>query len=246
MEKLNSPMFNVAQRKRNELQVAQERIGSLLYELSQAKRRIAELEVCQSTGALHRDVYFDRAARLVERASNVRKDSVSEQYTQNYTGNLALFLIDIDHMHDLNRIYGHVNGGDNALRLLASVVQKHIRPSDLFGRIGGDEFAIMQEIPRALGDGRFNTYKVPYRKAVDIRNALAEQGVSVTISVRYFVADSASSYAVYHKQVDDVLSRGKAIQRGRVYINNAVAVYTVLGGDEDVYSPFGPYTQKPL
>lgn len=54
----------------------------------------------------------------------------------------SLILMDIDHFKDINDKYGHLIG-DSVLKELTSLVQKHLRQSDTFGRWGGEEFMIV-------------------------------------------------------------------------------------------------------
>ncbi|WP_017460254.1 GGDEF domain-containing protein [Dyella ginsengisoli] len=58
------------------------------------------------------------------------------------SGNVALALIDLDHFKQINDVHGHVTG-DLALRHIVSVVQAWLRPGDLFGRLGGEEFGLL-------------------------------------------------------------------------------------------------------
>lgn len=58
------------------------------------------------------------------------------------SGNVALALIDLDHFKQINDTHGHVTG-DQALRHIVSVVQAWLRPGDLFGRLGGEEFGLL-------------------------------------------------------------------------------------------------------
>lgn len=54
----------------------------------------------------------------------------------------ALILIDIDHFKAVNDSHGHP-AGDKAIRALADRMEAMKRPSDAFGRIGGEEFALL-------------------------------------------------------------------------------------------------------
>lgn len=64
-----------------------------------------------------------------------------EQAKQENAG-MVLAMLDIDHFKHINDAYGHMTG-DTALRLFASVVNNHIRQTDMLGRYGGDEFVIV-------------------------------------------------------------------------------------------------------
>lgn len=58
----------------------------------------------------------------------------------------AVLLIDLDHFKSINDRFGHALG-DRVLEVFADCAQQSIRPSDLFGRLGGEEFAaILRDI----------------------------------------------------------------------------------------------------
>jgi len=59
-----------------------------------------------------------------------------------YKHNLALIMFDLDHFKLLNDTYGHL-GGDEVLIETAKVISSLLRLGDLFGRYGGEEFAII-------------------------------------------------------------------------------------------------------
>jgi diguanylate cyclase (GGDEF)-like protein len=56
--------------------------------------------------------------------------------------NLAVALIDIDHFKAINDRAGHA-AGDTALREVVSAISGRLRPHDLLGRFGGDEFLLI-------------------------------------------------------------------------------------------------------
>ena len=55
---------------------------------------------------------------------------------------IAFLMIDIDHFKQINDTYGH-SVGDNVLMRFADTVAKTLRSSDLFGRLGGEEFGVI-------------------------------------------------------------------------------------------------------
>jgi len=54
----------------------------------------------------------------------------------------ALVLLDVDHFKRINDELGHA-GGDAALHHLAEVLGEALRTTDCFGRVGGEEFAVL-------------------------------------------------------------------------------------------------------
>jgi diguanylate cyclase (GGDEF)-like protein len=66
---------------------------------------------------------------------------------------LAILLLDLDGLKDLNDNAGHA-AGDEAIRLVASACTQAVRTSDLVARLGGDEFAVIlpeMDAARAYG-----------------------------------------------------------------------------------------------
>ncbi len=55
---------------------------------------------------------------------------------------LVALMIDVDHFKEINDVYGHAVG-DAVLADLARSCREHVRPDDIAGRLGGDEFIIM-------------------------------------------------------------------------------------------------------
>lgn len=55
--------------------------------------------------------------------------------------NISVIALDVDKFKEVNDSYGHA-AGDESLRQLSEVLQAHLRPGDLCGRVGGDEFCI--------------------------------------------------------------------------------------------------------
>lgn len=85
----------------------------------------------------HRDFLTDV---LTRRAFTDAVESALDQLERDMRPG-ALILFDIDHFKTINDEYGHPTG-DRVLKAIAEACKAEIRPSDLFARLGGEEFAI--------------------------------------------------------------------------------------------------------
>jgi diguanylate cyclase (GGDEF)-like protein len=63
-------------------------------------------------------------------------------WSERYEHALGVLIIDVDHFKQVNDSYGHP-AGDQALVKVAAALQGAVRDSDLVGRYGGDEFAVL-------------------------------------------------------------------------------------------------------
>jgi len=61
---------------------------------------------------------------------------------ERYGHHVSLLMLDIDNFKQINDTYGHAVG-DEVLRHLAAAVDGALRGTDVFGRIGGEEFAVI-------------------------------------------------------------------------------------------------------
>ena len=80
------------------------------------------------TGALNRKAFFE----AVESEAN-------------QPGTTVLLFADLDGLKRLNDLFGH-EAGDKALQNFADRIRQTIRKSDVFARIGGDEFVIFMKV----------------------------------------------------------------------------------------------------
>ncbi len=80
------------------------------------------------TGLLNRREYFRRTEREIARS-------------RRYGSPLSIVLTDIDDFKRINDTLGHA-AGDEAIKLVAAASGRQLRESDIFGRIGGEEFAM--------------------------------------------------------------------------------------------------------
>eukprot|EP01029_Cantina_marsupialis_P014711 TRINITY_DN32288_c0_g1_i2.p1 TRINITY_DN32288_c0_g1~~TRINITY_DN32288_c0_g1_i2.p1 ORF type:complete len:150 (+),score=33.55 TRINITY_DN32288_c0_g1_i2:223-672(+) len=62
------------------------------------------------------------------------------RYARRENKKLALLMIDIDNFKLINDVHGHAVG-DDVIRTMAQKTEETLRKSDIFGRLGGEEFA---------------------------------------------------------------------------------------------------------
>lgn len=63
-------------------------------------------------------------------------------HAQRAQSKLSIVLLDVDHFKQVNDQYGHQTG-DQVLQLIGRTVAESIRPQDLVGRWGGEEFLLL-------------------------------------------------------------------------------------------------------
>ena len=104
-------------------------VGLLLriHEVEQEMRSLASYD--SLTGLPSRHAFFDNANNYVSLA---RREQII----------FCVMIIDLDHFKSINDRYGHP-AGDAVLRGVADVVNSVARSSDIMGRLGGEEFALV-------------------------------------------------------------------------------------------------------
>ncbi|QLG95131.1 GGDEF domain-containing protein [Pseudomonas yamanorum] len=93
---------------------------------------------------------------------------------------LTLLMIDVDHFKAFNDRHGH-QGGDEALRTVANVIDSNIRrPADLAARYGGEEFAVV--LPHTDSKGAW-VIAEHIRSSVEHLPRVAGDTMPVTVSI---------------------------------------------------------------
>ena len=84
----------------------------------------------------------DGLTPLLNRRAFVRELRRVITFAQRYGGPASLVYFDLDGFKAINDRFGHAMG-DGVLRTVAERLAEHVRESDVLGRIGGDEFAVI-------------------------------------------------------------------------------------------------------
>ena len=126
---------------------------------------------------------------------------------------LTVALFDIDHFKRINDIYGHAMG-DKALVHMTQVCSDELRESDIFGRIGGDEFAIIlretsiEEAVEVVNRIRKKIEAYPIRTDDAI--------ITMTVSIGLAPMEDHKTFARILKLADDALYKAKKNGRNQV------------------------------
>ena len=102
--------------------------------------RVAELE-----GELRRlseEVSTDQLTQIANRRGLMQAFDAERARMERGQTELSIGLLDVDNFKRLNDELGHA-AGDTALKSLAEVVSKALRPTDLVARYGGEEFVVL-------------------------------------------------------------------------------------------------------
>lgn len=105
-------------------------IALWLYRVKRSQLRFQKLSRHDGLTGIFNHQHFlaeaDRALRLLEKRR----------------AKACLVAIDLDHFKRINDAHGHATG-DTVLQHTAALCQQQLRPGDLFGRLGGEEFGIL-------------------------------------------------------------------------------------------------------
>jgi len=85
---------------------------------------------------------LDELTRLPNRRHFLEQARREVERSRRYGSSLSLLMVDADRFKDINDTHGHA-GGDAVLRALAETGRRLLRETDVMGRLGGEEFALL-------------------------------------------------------------------------------------------------------
>lgn len=121
-----------------------------------------------------------------------------KKMVQQYTLSLGCIMIDIDHFKLINNTQG-IQGGDSVLKEIAQRLRQCVRPYDIIGRYGGEEFLVI------LPDIAFDQNLIVAER---IRSAVRDEpfqfsGESLAVTISLGVSCSNEN----DQSIDDLLKR---------------------------------------
>jgi diguanylate cyclase (GGDEF)-like protein len=158
----------------------------------------------------------DGLTGIFNRQHFVSSAEVQLQYCRKSGRQACLVLIDLDHFKVVNDTHGHAVG-DRVLKRAVEACEKHLRSTDIFGRLGGEEFGIV--LPECTLEQAINRAE---QIRVAIATAVSDDDIpDVPISASFGVATIArSGYELRQLLIhaDDGLYLAKREGRNRVSV----------------------------
>jgi diguanylate cyclase (GGDEF)-like protein len=159
-------------------------------------------DLVRNAEQLERLATIDSMTGLFNRGHFLSSADAEWNRFQRYQRPLSLLMVDIDHFKQVNDRYGHAVG-DEAIIAVAQACASGKRQSDIVGRLGGEEFAILlpetdlaqativaERVRQTIAGQIMTAHKVHFRITASI--GMAEASVSMSgIDVLIRAADQA-------------------------------------------------------
>ncbi len=172
-------------------------------ELKQTKEKLLRMAITDELTGLVNRRYF--MGRLLHEYERIRR----------YESVFTLLMIDLDHFKNVNDSFGH-QAGDVILRTVSDTMKLSLRLSDIIGRIGGEEFAVI--LPETeLGPGMIIGDRLRKRaEALEIPHKECKIRMTISIGASQSSKDDLSIDEVLQR-ADLALYRAKENGRNRIY-----------------------------
>lgn len=188
----------------------EQRVVSIAHDITDRKRleeQLREASIRDAlTGLYNRRYLHNRLQPLFEKAR--RGES-----------HLSLAMLDIDRFKAINDTHGH-SAGDVILKRFAEILRGHVRPYDLVGRYGGEEFVIV------FSDIRRNTAAELVERILQLvrEETIDFEGVTLSFTFSGGVSDTTEcsletcTYETLVDKADAKLYKAKEGGRNRVVV----------------------------
>ena len=160
------------------------------------------------TGLMNRRAFLDLALQEINRSQ--RRAAFQKQAPY-----LGCIMLDLDHFKTINDSFGH-DAGDEVLRVCAELITRQVRPYDLVGRFGGEEFSVI--LP---GADHASSVEVASRICEAINNLIVQGSnyqinVTGSVGVSCFPVTQQQQLEELLRVADDALYAAKRQGRNQV------------------------------
>jgi len=186
-----------------------DQLQSQLSEIQELEGNLREQAIRDPlTGQFNRRYMDEVLKKELARAARIRES-------------LSIVILDLDNLKNINDVYGHITGGDVALKLFANTLKKFCREEDTLCRYAGDEFlVILYDTPLEIAKER----AVQWRKSLKKIPSKERFGLTFSAGVATFPDHGSTSEeiliqadrALYNAKKqgrDQIVAFGKDIQK---------------------------------
>lgn len=182
-------------------------VGSVrdITERKEAEKELKRLATTDGlTGLFNRRYFMELAEKQLKLAIRYEKP-------------FSLLMFDLDHFKSINDTYGH-DVGDDVLRNVAKTMSDTLRSTDIFGRIGGEEFAVaMPETDRATAVDVAERLRIRFMETlVQTKAGPVRYTASMGITP---LSDPQTLLSQMVKRADIALYQAKNNGRNRIEVN---------------------------
>jgi diguanylate cyclase (GGDEF)-like protein len=176
---------------------------AIIRDANEAAHMLAELQVRAST---------DYLTQVPNRWAFMRALEAEHARSQRYAHALSVLVIDVDHFKAVNDTYGHATG-DRLLKAIGAAIGGVLRGTDMVGRYGGEEFAVMlteTTAEAALGAAE------RVRAAANVSIDGPEAPITATVSVGIATLRERETVEDLLVRADAAMYDAKSLGRNRV------------------------------
>ena len=192
---------------------------------SEAERTVSENAARLAAIALQRHraderlshlAHHDKLTNLPNRALLQEKLEDGIRYARQHRSSVAVMFLDLDNFKIVNDSFGHATG-DQLLIRFAERLRTLVRPNDILGRFGGDEFVVLLEHVQSAEDAM----PVAERLLEDMRRPFHIKGRNVFLTVSVGIAVSTrgrDSSEILLRNADSAMYKAKGRGRSRIEV----------------------------
>ncbi len=161
----------------------------------------------------------DSLTGVATRRSFFVQAKVALEHAKRHGRPISAIMSDLDHFKEINDAFGHAKG-DEALRLVADVARDGLRRSDIIGRFGGEEFAVI------LPDSEIGAARAISERLRREVGSIIVPGTTAALSISIGIVSETPGSA---ETVDALLDRAdRALFEAKRLGRNRIAVYEPL------------------
>lgn len=162
------------------------------------------------TTTMNRRYFYEESEKTIDSTHREVKSNIHS---------VSILLLDIDHFKKINDQYGH-EIGDIVLKDFSNIVRSQIRSNDLFGRVGGEEFAILikdSNLPACIEIAQRICDRVAETPIMIRQNQ--HLNISVSIGLSYQQLPSGTPFQQLINRADVALYQAKSAGRNRLCVD---------------------------